>query len=82
MLGICRFSESSEEYGTIHLIAETTEEGGFWRTTTRLDPVKEQRDDVIDKAIYSVARDAYPIDYRSVDLWEDPGSVYWLRRVK
>ena len=82
VLGICRFSESSEEYGTIHLIAETTEEGGFWRTTTRLDPVKEQRDDVIDKAIYSVARDAYPIDYRSVDLWEDPGSVYWLRRVK
>lgn len=82
VLGICRFSETSKEYGTVNLIAETTEEGGFWRTTTRLDPAKEQRDNVIDKAIYSVAEDAYPIDYRSVDLWEDPGSVFWLRRVK
>ena len=82
VLGICKFSETTKEFGTLHLIAETTEEAGFWRTTTRLDPTKEQGDDVIDRAIYSVAEDAYPIDYRSVDFMGDPGSVYWLRRVK
>lgn len=83
VLGRCASTAIGPDGERISVIVETREEGGFWYSTTRLDPAKMRgARKLLSQRVYSIDRNLLPIDLKIRDLEERPDQSVLLRRIR
>lgn len=82
-LGTCRYTSFIDGDEEESLILETTEEGGIWRTTARLDPEQHNgRDTIKWIRAYSIDENAVLIDSNRLDIeFGRPSTLTEIRRL-
>ncbi len=83
VIGLCKSSARGPSGEEVHVVIETSELGGFWRSTTRLDPEKMRGSKkLITQSVYTLDRNLLPIDIKSVDYTERPYATVLIRRAR
>lgn len=83
VLGTCRSTAVRSDGERVHVIVETTEANGFWRSTTRLDPMQMQGSNrLIARNVFSLDRTMLLIDMRTIDYQTQPIEPVMIRRIK